>query len=302
LSGTGVLLLGGGFIGCALSERLAAEGRPVHVLTRSPLTGASAAGAVHVGDLSEPALLREVGRKCDTVVYLASTTTPGTSAVYPSKEIDNLVPMLRLLDFLKEWPDKHLIFLSSGGTVYGNPERNPVPETAALAPLSYHGAGKVALEAFLHAFRAAGHAVTVLRPSNAYGPGQNLRHGFGLVRTVLQHIVDGTTLNIWGDGENVRDFVYVQDVVDAIVAAVDASGNSGTYNVGSGTGHTLKQVVDIAERVCGAAIRLDYHPARPADVREVVLDISHIGAELGWRPGVALEEGVRRTWPWLRAA
>jgi UDP-glucose 4-epimerase len=117
---------------------------------------------------------------------------------------------------------------------------------------------------------------------------------------VLQHMLDGTTMHIWGDGNNVRDFVYVQDVAQAIIAAIDAPRDSGTYNVGSGNGHTLKQVLKIAESVCGTRIQVEYQPARSVDVREIVLDISRIRAELGWRPGFTLEEGIWRTWKWLR--
>jgi UDP-glucose 4-epimerase len=117
---------------------------------------------------------------------------------------------------------------------------------------------------------------------------------------VLQHVLDGTTMEIWGDGENVRDFVYVKDVADAIIAAVNAPMDRGTYNVGSGKGHTVNRVLTIAERICGAPVHAKHREARSADVREVVLDVSHIRERLGWQPRVSLEEGILHTWEWLK--
>lgn len=216
------------------------------------------------------------------------------------RELDNLTPTLHLLETLQRWESTHVIFLSSGGTVYGNPVENPVAESAPLIPLSYHGAGKVALESFLHAFRATGHTVTVLRPSNAYGPGQNLRTGFGLIRTLLEHARGGAPVEIWGDGENIRDFVYIDDVLEACKRFIDMPLDSDTYNLGSGVGHSINQVLRIIEAECGTNLRKVYRPARKMDVREVVLDISKLETRLSWRPQIKLEEGVRRVWKWLR--
>jgi UDP-glucose 4-epimerase len=301
MSDDGILLLGGGgFIGTALSRHLAQDGRRVHVITHRPSDVAPPGVVMHVGDLGNEPLLTMLLEKCSTVVHLASTTTPGMSASHPSKELENLTPALRLLEALQSWKNIHLIFVSSGGTVYGNPQVNPVTESSSLGPLSFYGAGKVALEAFCSAFRSAGHATTILRLSNAYGPVQELNQGFGLIRTVLQHMLHGTTMEIWGDGENVRDFIYIDDVKNAVAAAIDASTDNGTYNVGSGCGHTLNRTLEIAERVCGTSLRIARRPARSIDVREIVLDISRIHATFGWSPLVGLEDGILRTWKWLQ--
>jgi UDP-glucose 4-epimerase len=301
MSDDGILLLGGGgFIGTALSRRLAQDGRRVHVVARRPPAVVHENAVVHIGDLGDAPLLARLLEECSTVVHLAAATTPGTSARRPAKELETLAPTLGLLDVLQSRKDIHLIFISSGGTVYGNPAINPVAESASLGPLSYHGAGKVALEAFFHAFRSGGNPVTVLRLSNTYGPGQQLNQGFGLIRTVLQHMLRGTTMEIWGDGENVRDFVYIDDVTEAIVVAIDAPADSGTYNVGSGKGYTSNQVLDIAERVCGTSLRAAFRPARSIDVREIVLDVSRIHSTFGWNPRFSLEEGIERTWKWLQ--
>ncbi|OOG48391.1 NAD-dependent epimerase/dehydratase family protein [Polaromonas sp. A23] len=284
MSRGGVLLLGGGgFIGSALATRLHQEKIPVHVVGR------------HDGEL-----LARLLPQCGTVVHLASGTTPGSSAVHPGLELANLALTLRLLELLQAQPKTRLIFFSSGGTVYGNPAAVPVAEDSPLNPLSPHGAGKVAQEAFCHAFRARGHAVTILRLSNAYGPGQTMRHGFGLIRTMLETARLGTPLEIWGDGENVRDFIYIGDVVEASTRLIQLADDSGTYNLGSGIGYSVNQVKAIVEQVCGKALQTMYRPARGIDVRSVVLDSCCLNARLGWQPGVALVDGVAGTWAWLQ--
>jgi UDP-glucose 4-epimerase len=279
----GVLLLGGaGFIGRALTGRLAREKMVVHTLGR------------HQEDQLEHVL-----PQCGTVVHLACSTTPGASAACASLELGNLTLTLRLLDLLKGQPETHLIFFSSGGTVYGNPQTLPVKEDCSIEPLSNHGASKVSQEAFCGALRARGHAVTILRPSNAYGPGQTVKSGFGLVRTVLEHARLGTEMEIWGDGGSVRDFIYIKDVVEACARLVSLPEDDGTYNLGSGKGHSVNEVLGVVEGVTGRPVKRTYRPARAIDVRSIVLDISRLETRLSWTPQVALEEGVEESWEWL---
>lgn len=299
MSQDGVLLLGGGFIGIALANRLAEDGRQVHVITRHPPPSNAGPFVVHVGDLGDPALLEELAPQCGTVVHLASATLPGSSARNPARELDNLSPMLRLLEIIQNWENVHLIFMSSGGTVYGNPTEIPVSENSPLIPLSNHGAGKVALESFLHAFRATGHPVTILRASNAYGPGQSMRAGFGLIRTLLEHARSGESVEIWGGGNNVHDFVYIDDVVEACKRFIEMPQDSDTYNLGSGVGYSVKQVMRIIEEVTGIELKTIFRPARRSDVQSVVLDISKLEARLSWKPETSLEEGVRHMWQWM---
>jgi len=278
-----VLLLGGtGFIGSALAKRMEHEKRAVHILGRSNIEQ-----------------LGKILPQCGTVIHLASATTPGSSANHPELELDNLTLTLHLLELMKNQPETHLIFFSSGGTVYGNPDRLPVTEDAPIAPLSNHGAGKAAQEVFCNTFRACGHAVTILRPSNAYGLGQTMRGGFGLVRTLLEHARAGTAMEIWGDGENVRDFIYIDDVVEACMRFIALPQDSGTYNLGNGRGYSINQVRRIVEHVVGIKLKVSHLPARGIDVRAVVLDISRIEARLSWKPEINLEGGMQRTWKWL---
>lgn len=284
MSRDGVLLLGGnGFIGSALAERLKRENIAVHIVGRNDC------------DLLETAI-----PGCGTVIHLASATTPGSSARHPNLELGNLALTLRLLELLENQPEIHLIFFSSGGTVYGNPVRLPVTEDAPIAPLSNHGAGKASQEDFCQSFRSRGHAVTILRPSNAYGPGQTLRQGFGLVRTLLEHATNDTPFKVWGDGESVRDFIYIDDIVEATTRLIKLPLDSGTYNIGSGMGYSINQVLGIVRTISGAQLKTIYRPARGIDVRNIVLDSTRLKALHSWTPQIGLEDGVRRTLAWLQ--
>lgn len=281
-----VLLLGGtGFIGSALAARLVREKRSVEVLGH--------------GDVAR---LEETLPGCGTVVHLACATTPGSSAGRPELEQGNIALTERLLALLERQPHTHLIFFSSGGTLYGNPARIPVTEDAPAAPLSHHGASKASQEAACQAARDQGRAITILRPSNAYGPGQGLKSGFGLVRTMLEHARAGTPLEIWGDGENVRDYIYIDDVVEACVRLIELPQDSGTYNVGTGIGFSVNEVRLLVEAASGRQLKAIYRPARGIDVRGVVLDISRLRAQHDWQPEIGLAEGLARTWKWLNPA
>ncbi len=281
-----VLLLGGnGFIGSALAKRLQQDKVPVFIVGR---------------DNSEK--LAQVLHQCGTVVHLASATTPGSSACQPSLELANLTLTLQLLELMQAHPESHLIFFSSGGTVYGNPDRLPVTEDSPITPLSNHGAGKAAQETFCEAFRSKGHAVTILRPSNAYGPGQTMRQGFGLVRTVLEHARCNTLMEIWGGGENVRDYIYIEDVVEATMRLIAQPIDSGTYNLGSGVGYSINQVRNIAETIYKKKIGTVFLPPRGVDVRSIVLGTQLLNTRLNWHPRIGLVEGMTLTAAWLEKA
>jgi len=279
----GILLLGGtGFIGSALAERLRQDKVPIYVVGRH-----------------DEETLAQILPQCGTVVHLASSTTPGSSASEPILELGNLSLTLRLLELMQTQPETHLIFFSSGGTVYGSPIRLPVTEDSPITPLSNHGAGKIAQEAFCRAFRAKGHAVTIVRPSNAYGPGQTLRHGFGLVRTMLECARSGMPLEIWGDGENVRDYVYIDDIVEATIHLIKLSHDSSTYNLGSSVGYSVNQLRLIVEQVSGIKLNITYQPTRKIDVRAIILDSSRLQKLLSWSPRTRIDGGVKSTWEWL---
>ncbi len=302
------LLIGGtGFVGQTLAPRLARAGHKVHLIARRPVSvGFEGEIVLHISPLDNAKLLHTLLPVCRTVYYLASDSTPGTSASEPMWESElNLGPALRFLDILQRYDQVQLIFISSGGTVYGNPRSLPVGEDHPLSPLSYHGAGKIAMEAFLQAYcRQFGRKVTVLRPSNFYGPGQPYRRGFGIVRGILEHLRRNLPVEIWGDGENVRDFLYIEDFVDACIELSQKSAQMGAievFNVGYGRGHSINELCGIVESATGKRIRREYRAGRAIDVRSIVLDYSKLRRATGWAPTTDLETGLARTWEWLKA-
>lgn len=297
-----LLLGGGGFIGSALARRLKQGKYVVHIVNLQAESSVDPDLIVHRGSMDDRGLLEELLPECGTLIHLASATTPGDSADHPLQEATaNIGPSLRLLEVLEEIEIPNLIYFSSGGTLYGNPKDLPVNEDYSLSPISYHGAGKWAIEAFLRVYASRpGRSLVILRPSNLYGPGQSVRQGFGVIRTMLDHLRFDTEMKIWGRGNTVRDFLFIDDMVDVCARLLDRPGEQGIYNVGSGIGHSLNQLKEIIERVCGKKLRVVYSPERRGDVRSIVLDCSRLMAHLDWRPAVSLEEGIHLTWKWLQ--
>jgi len=294
-----VLLLGGtGFLGTALARRLVREQWEVCVVGRRVVNSTMPGVVTRQASLDDVAMLRELLPTYRTVVHLASTTTPGSSAHSPVRETEeNVLPALRLLEVLAEFEPVRLIYTSSGGTLYGNPAVLPVAEDQPLWPLSNHGVGKVAVEGFLRVYgRQHGDRVTILRPSNVYGPAQPLREGFGVIRTMLEYVRRGEAMEFWGDGETVRDFLFVEDWVEACWRVLAPEAAVGVYNVGVGEGCSLNSLRAVVERVTGRELRVSWQPARAVDVRGVVLDSARLRAATGWAPQVTLEEGIRQMW------
>lgn len=307
MSEQGILLLGGtGYVGQSLLPRLLQTGHKVYVVARrlDPLPQAPNL-IPHWTSLDNPAMLREVLPVCQTVMHLASDSTPGTTAGHPVTEAEhNVLPSLRFLEILQEYRGIHLVFISSGGTVYGNQESTPVNELCPPAPISYHGAGKVAVEAFLHAYNSrSGGAVTILRPSNLYGPGQPYRKGFGIIRTILEHIRRAIPIEIWGDGEIVRDYIYIDDFLKICMQVVKHRSNNRTidiFNIGSGVGHTINQICVVAESITGINLERTYCSERNIDVRSIVLDTTRVMQQYGWHHDTEIAEGIQSTWQWLQ--
>ncbi len=301
-----ILLLGGaGFLGRNLAQALLNRGSEVLVLSRRPSPFEHHPRLRYVqGDLSDAALRADLLAQCGTIVFLASESVPGSTARKPLTEIDgNLRPLAAWIEDLFALPSRRIIHLSSGGTVYGDPQRLPVAEEAPLRPLSFHAAIKLAAEQCWRVLARDGqHDVTVLRPSNIYGPGQPLLSHFGVIRKLLEVALRGQAFEIWGDGQTVRDYLYIDDFVDACLQLLQLPAEPGfrVFNLGAGEGVSLLELCRRVEAICGHAVTRRHLPARTVDVRRIVLDSSALTAATGWRPQVDLDAGLRRSWDWLR--
>lgn len=296
-----LLLGGGGFVGQALARTLLRNGHNVRRVDTKPMHSLGDQDRVFTGNISEPAFIAKHLNSCVTLIHLASATTPSTSAISPYLEVEeNIGPTLQLLELAQHADLRHFIFISSGGTVYGNPTRLPARESDPITPQSYYAASKAAIESFLQAYQhLSGKVVTILRPSNLYGPGQPLRSGFGIIRTMLESIRTGQPITIFGDGEHVRDYLYIDDMITACCRLIERGCDNGTFNVGASVGTSINRLHQTIENIVGKRLPLEQLPARALDVREIILDNTKLAHATGWTPTVSLEEGITRTWQWL---
>lgn len=293
-----LLIGGGGFIGQALARHLVASGRVVHMLGRHVENGLRDGIVFHCGCQSDATVVAPLLKQCDAVIHLASATTPGRSAREPALDVaENLMPLAGFLQALAASAPQRVLFLSSGGAIYGNPESLPATESHPPQPISWHAAGKAAAEIFMETFaRQTGASVTILRPANVYGPGQSLQAGFGLVRTLLDKARTGEAVEIWGSGQQMRDFLYIDDLVDACVRLLDTPAATGVFNAGSGVGTSLLDLVKLVRQVTGRDLPVQLKPGRDIDVEGIWLDCSRLHEATGWQPTTALAEGLMHTW------
>lgn len=299
------LILGGnGFIGSHLADKLLNEGHAVRVfdrnkeLYREPISGVEYVYA----DFGNRTLLAEALGDIDAVFHLISTTVPKTSNDDPAFDVtSNVVETINLLEKCVERDVKKIVFLSSGGTVYGAPDALPVTEDHPTNPECSYGITKLTIEKYLALFHLLyGLDYVVLRPSNAYGPRQNPLGIQGVIAVFLGRIAEGKPIEIWGDGEIVRDYVFVDDLVDGIYRAAIRTTSSHILNLGSGEGDSLNAIVDVMRRTIGEEVRVVYAAKRTFDVPQIYLDIRRATDELAWQPVTPLDAGIRRTWEFVR--
>ncbi len=301
------LVLGGnGFIGVHLVEGLRARGHRVRIYDRSPnkLGLPLPEGAEYVeGELGNYGLVREAVEGMEVVFHLVSTTLPKTSNDDPMYDVrSNLVDTVQLLEACVDAGVRKVVFASSGGTVYGPPLFVPIPEDHPTDPITSYGIVKLAVEKYLGLFsHLHGLDYAALRISNPYGPYQNPAGQQGAVPVFLRRLYTGEPITIWGDGGVVRDYLYISDLVEALALAAETGTRRKVFNVGSGRGTSLNELVALMAEVVGEQPEVRYLPARALDVPSNVLHVGRAREDLGWNCRVELTEGVARTWDWVRA-
>ncbi len=299
------LVLGGtGFIGSHLVDKLLAAGQEVRAFDRHPELFRAAVPGVEYrfGSFDHAQDLVQLFDGVDHVYHLVSTTLPKTSNDDPAFDVtSNLVPTLRLLDLCVKAQIKRVIYVSSGGTVYGEPVHLPVAEDAPTEPNCSYGATKVAIEKYLHYYRHQFNLDSVVvRPSNAYGPRQNPKGIQGAIGVFLGHVLKDQPIEIWGDGSVVRDYVYVEDLAEGILKAGTLDAPSKVFNFGSGAGNSLLDILARIERLTGKKADIRFSAARRFDASRIWLDISRAERELAWRPRMSLDDGISATLQFLR--
>jgi UDP-glucose 4-epimerase len=214
----------------------------------------------------------------------------------------NLVATLQLLEAMRSFGIKDLVFASSGGTVYGPPLRAPIDEEHPTNPTTSYGITKLAIEKYLLLEKQLhGLKPVILRVANPYGERQRVEFAQGVVAAFLKRALANEPIEIWGDGAVVRDYLHVGDVAEAFAAALDYRGDECTFNIGSGSGTSLHELVAILGQALGRDLRVEYRPGRDFDVKSNVLCCEKAHKVLGWRPKVPMEEGLQRTVNWLKS-
>ncbi len=304
-----VILGGSGFLGRHAGRAMAAAGYEVWSVDCTQIEPATEAPWLAGQVRAEFATVHDWWQACgaaDVVIHLASSTVPATASADPVLDVQaNLVGNLRLLQGLREQSAQgarpRLLFVSSGGAVYGRPQSVPLSESHPTMPMGAYGVTKLAVEHHLRIEEAThGLAYRVLRLSNPYGEWQRPQGVQGVIAVFAHRALHGLPVEVWGDGSVVRDFVYAADVGQAFVAAARHDGGSRVFNIGGGTGHSVNHIIATLEQLLGRPLERKRFAARPFDPPVNVLDIQRARDELGWRPTIAFEEGVARALEWLR--
>lgn len=289
-----ILLIGGnGFIGLNMAEALVRHGHEVHVASRSgaPTTFTRplpAVTAFHVipSMAVEPLMALVASCGIDCVVSLASSLIPSSTAADFERELtQTIVPTFRLTEQLAQRRVR-FVYVSSGGTVYGASTQATLDEDTPLRPISHYGYSKVMVEQYV-AFmgRTQGLQQMILRPSNPFGPFQNPHRKQGLIAVAVDKILHGQPIDIWGDGSVVRDYLWVQDLADAVarLLAVESAWGQ-TFNIGAGVGHSIVELLDLLQELTGITADIRYREGRAVDVQRMVLNISKLRRAVPFEP------------------
>ena len=292
-----VLLGGSGFIGSHLYLRLSKnENYDVRVFSSKPPVNASSAfqKSFMQGDFRDIGLLMRVIHDADLLIHLVSSSVPGSAIHDPTGDIENnLVGTVNLLNQIPNTSIKKVIYFSSGGTVYGNPVYLPVDEQHPLAPINPYGISKVASESYLKYFSSKfNFQYNIIRPSNPYGPGQPVDGLQGVIAAFLRRVLKGQELKVWGDGTAVRDYIYIDDLIEFVVKLIDSDHSGTEFNVGSGVGCDLNEIVRVISEVSQTLPQVVNIGASSSTVDEIFLDISRAKKMLDWEPRFSLREGV----------
>lgn len=234
----------------------------------------------------------------DNVIYLSTDSHPQASMVDIERDArNNINPAIRMMESCHFHGVGSVVFASSGGTIYGDSGGTRLTEDHPKDPLSAYGVVKLAIEKYLRLYYLQfGLRSYSLRISNAYGPGQLQGAVIGSVAHFLKQMVKGEPITIWGDGTIVRDYVFIDDIADAFTSCVLNSGSlqPGSYNIGTGKGYSLSQVIDLISEVTGLSAAVNYMAGRDFDVQNIVLDSSKMTKECGWHAQTELKEGIRQ--------
>lgn len=303
-----VTILGAtGFMGTNLAAALAKAGHCVRSFdqkfsSQAVIAAEHAGIALVEGDFFRRNDLDAVLEGCDVCFHLISTSVPVTSNANPAKDAqENIMGTLHMLDAAVQAGVRKIIFPSSGGAIYGNTHTPTVSENHPTVPRSSYGITKLTIENYLRLYHELyGLDYLALRIANPYGPFQRMESRQGIIGVFLGRILRGEPISIWGDGSVVRDYLFIDDLTRAFLTAMEVDTDEKVFNIGSGVGYSVKELVETLKQVTGKLPPVQYSPAREQEIPYSVLDITRAQKAMGWTPLKSLEEGLNETWLWLK--
>jgi UDP-glucose 4-epimerase len=292
-----------GFIGRRIVRRLADETTQVRAVIRTmpsePIRGAI---CFALSDAPGDSELRDFMRGADAVIYAAGESVPSKFNLHADRLMnEELESLERICRLVAQASVPRIVYLSSGGTVYGEGGGVKHQEDQSLAPKNMYGRAKVLSERFLLSVADERNISPImLRISNLYGVGQIPARGQGVVATFAAALIANDAIHLWGDGSEIRDYLYIDDAVNAILAATRYRGLHKTFNIGSGQGISVLEVLSRLEKLVGPARARVTHPRSPEAVAHNVLDCQLAREELDWRASTSIDVGLAHTVEWLK--
>ncbi len=276
-SGKKAIILGGnGFIGKNLATELLAKDYDVTCFDcAAPQMEMD--GILYIkGDFFDDNQLEELVRNHDVIYHAVSTINPGNSNMFYMRGYEkDFIQSVHLCEFVQKH-HKKLIFLSSGGTVYGKHDVFPIKESAACHPINHYGTVKSCIENAMLAFKSQNDGnMIIARISNPYGPGQDYKKGVGVIDAILKNAIKGTPMTIWGDGEVIRDYIYIKDACAMLVALADYEGKESVFNLSTGEGRSVNEIISLIRNLY-PQLSVIYQEGRPVDLPKIILDNSRI--------------------------
>lgn len=300
------VLGGAGFIGQALVRKLCQTGRMVRVVDIKPPPQRLPEGASYVRiNLLEASSLNKIFSGASEVIDLVYNSVPNTSFEDPLADIQNNLPRtVSIMEGLLRSNVSRFIYVSSGGTVYGEGSTLPITEKCSTSPISPYGVTKLASERYADLYRACyGVPSIITRPSNAYGEHQPRDSGQGFIAHAINCCLSGLPINIFGERGTLRDYIHVEDLTNALVAILENGVVGETYNISTGVATDNMQILNLVSKMARRSgidePQIAIKPRRPFDVRINVLDSTKLTVVSGWQPEIFLSDGIQRCWDYM---
>ena len=297
---------GGGFIGSAIADRLLLDGHDLRIFERprvQPYRKFLKTECIEwlTGDLLSIHDVSNALEGTDIVIHLVASTLPKCSNDDPIYDIQsNLIASLQMLNAMVAKNIRKIIFISSGGTIYGAPMYLPIDEHHPTEPQVSYGITKLAIEKYLLLFkRMHGIKTIILRVANPFGERQRVETAQGAVSAFLYRALSGQPIEVWGDGNITRDYIYISDVAEAFACAIVYDGPNSIFNISSGVGTSLNELIALLEKALGYPIKRSHLTGRPFDVPVSILSNELARQELGWVPKIQLQKGIEKVVKWM---